>query len=55
VHDATFPLEGVYGYAPEDITVLKDDPNFPDLQQPTRANMVGGTLALFLAALTRRI
>ncbi|KAI9440267.1 caspase domain-containing protein [Lactarius psammicola] len=33
-------LVGVYGYSPEDITVLKDGPNFPDLLQPTHANMI---------------
>ncbi|KAH9164040.1 caspase domain-containing protein [Lactarius sanguifluus] len=32
-------LVSVYGYSPEDITVLKDGPNIPDLLQPTRANM----------------
>jgi hypothetical protein len=29
-----------YGYSPEDITVLRDDPELPDLSQPTRDNMV---------------
>jgi len=29
-----------YGYAEEDIIVLKDDPNLPDLSQPTRDNMI---------------
>ncbi|KAH8994283.1 caspase domain-containing protein [Lactarius akahatsu] len=33
-------LVGAYGYSPEDITVLKDGPNIPDLLQPTRANMI---------------
>ncbi|KAI9438818.1 caspase domain-containing protein [Lactarius indigo] len=33
-------LVGVYGYSPEDIIVLKDGPNTPDLRQPTRANMI---------------
>ncbi|KAH9991896.1 caspase domain-containing protein [Russula vinacea] len=30
----------IYGYLPEDIIVLKDDPRFPDRLQPTRANMI---------------
>jgi hypothetical protein len=29
-----------HGYSPEDITVLKDDPNLPNPSQPTRDNMV---------------
>jgi len=29
-----------YGYSPEDIVVLKDDPSFPERLQPTRANMI---------------
>ncbi|KAH9005354.1 caspase domain-containing protein [Lactarius deliciosus] len=33
-------LVGVYGYFPEDIIVLKDGPNTPDLRQPTRANII---------------
>ncbi|KAH9059168.1 caspase domain-containing protein [Lactarius vividus] len=33
-------LVGVYGYSPEDITVLKDGPTIPDLLQPTRANII---------------
>ncbi|KAN0136668.1 Caspase domain containing protein [Lactarius tabidus] len=33
-------LVRTYGYSPEDITLLKDCPGFPDLLQPTRANMI---------------
>lgn len=33
-------LVRVYQYSPEDITVLTDGPNVPDLLQPTRANMI---------------
>ncbi|KAH9165606.1 hypothetical protein EDB89DRAFT_2008573 [Lactarius sanguifluus] len=33
-------LIGTYGYTPDDITVLKDGPKFPDRLQPTRANMI---------------
>jgi ankyrin repeat protein len=46
VHHSEFPhltlshFAGTYGYAPNDITVLKDDPKFPNSLQPTRANMV---------------
>ena len=29
-----------YGYSPEDITVLKDNPELPDSSQPSRDNMV---------------
>lgn len=29
-----------YGYHPEAITVLRDDPDLPDHFQPTRVNMV---------------
>jgi hypothetical protein len=31
-----------YGYQSEDITVMRDDPNLPDLSHPTRDNMVSG-------------
>ncbi|KAN0136670.1 Caspase domain containing protein [Lactarius tabidus] len=33
-------LVGTYGYSLEDITILKDGPNFPDDLQPTRENMI---------------
>ncbi|KAI9432855.1 caspase domain-containing protein [Lactarius indigo] len=33
-------LIDTYGYRPEDITILKDDPNIPDLSHPTRVNMI---------------
>ena len=33
-------VEVTYGYRPEDITVLKDDPDFPIHLQPTRENIV---------------
>jgi len=33
-------LIDTYGYAPEDITVLKDDPCLPEHLQPTRVNMI---------------
>lgn len=33
-------LTDTYGYRPEDITVMRDDPNFPDLSHPTRVNMI---------------
>jgi hypothetical protein len=39
----SFPLIvviGTYGYSPEDITILKDDPQLPDHFQPTFVNMV---------------
>lgn len=29
-----------YGYSPEDIVVLMDDPTLPEHSQPTRVNMV---------------
>jgi hypothetical protein len=32
--------KAAYGYRPEDITVLKDDPMFDDHLQPTRENLV---------------
>ena len=35
-------VPGTYGYSREDITILKDVPDFPDHRQPTRANMVCG-------------
>ena len=31
-----------YRYRPEDITVMRDDPNLPALSHPTRDNMVNG-------------
>ena len=34
------PILEIYGYSPEDIVILMDDPRFPDHLQPTRANMV---------------
>jgi len=36
-----------HGYSPEDITVLKDDPELPDLSHPTRDNMVIELYSLF--------
>ncbi|KAI9458149.1 caspase domain-containing protein, partial [Lactarius psammicola] len=33
-------LTDTYGYRLEDITVLKDDPDLPDLSHPTRVNMI---------------
>ncbi|KAN0130443.1 Caspase domain containing protein [Lactarius tabidus] len=33
-------LTDTYGYRPEDITVMKDDPTFPDISHPTRVNMI---------------
>ncbi|KAI0246645.1 caspase domain-containing protein [Lactifluus subvellereus] len=33
-------LIDTYGYSPEDITILKDDPQLPDLFQPTHSNMI---------------
>jgi hypothetical protein len=33
-------LVGTYGYSLEDITILKDGPNFPDDLQPTRDNLI---------------
>jgi len=32
--------KAAYGYRPEDITLLKDDPVFDDHLQPTRENLV---------------
>ncbi len=37
-------FEAAYGYQPEDITVLKDDPAFADRLQPTRENIVSALL-----------
>jgi hypothetical protein len=34
------PIPDTYGYSPEDIVVLKDDPSLPNHLQPTRLNMV---------------
>jgi hypothetical protein len=33
-------ITDTYGYSPEDIVILKDDPTLPEHLQPTRANMV---------------
>jgi hypothetical protein len=33
-------LTETYGYQSEDITVMRDDPNLPDLSHPTRDNMI---------------
>jgi len=33
-------LTETYGYRPEDITVMRDDTNLPDLSHPTRDNMI---------------
>jgi hypothetical protein len=37
-----------YGYRSEDMTVMKDDPSFPDLSHPTRVNMVSGNKLQFM-------
>jgi hypothetical protein len=42
-------IPGTYKYLPEDITVLKDDPDLPSLSQPTRANIVIGHHSPFCA------
>ncbi|KAI9456400.1 peptidase C14, caspase domain-containing protein, partial [Lactarius psammicola] len=36
----TVLIPETYEYRPEDITILKDDPNLPDLSHPTRVNML---------------
>ena len=36
----TITLAATYGYRPEDIVVLKDQPELPARYQPTRVNMV---------------
>jgi hypothetical protein len=33
-------ITDTYGYRPEDVCVLKDDPDFPEHSQPTRDNIV---------------
>ena len=33
-------ITGTYDYLQEDVCVLKDDPDFPEHSQPTRANIV---------------
>ncbi|KAI9511062.1 caspase domain-containing protein [Russula earlei] len=43
-------LINTYGYSPEDITVLMDDPTLPGLSQPTRANMICELRRLVAAA-----
>jgi hypothetical protein len=43
------PVPGTYGYSPEDIVVLKDDPSFSNRLQPTRANMVESYSLSFVA------
>ena len=35
-----FFITDTYGYSPEDIVVLKDDPSLPEHLQPNRVNMV---------------
>ncbi|KAI9456372.1 caspase domain-containing protein [Lactarius psammicola] len=40
VEDMRQLLIDTLGYRPEDVTVLKDDPNLPDLLYPTRVNMI---------------
>jgi hypothetical protein len=40
VSNTLLDFEVSYGYRPEDITVLKDDPAFADHLQPTRENIV---------------
>jgi hypothetical protein len=40
-------IEAAYGYRPEDITVLKDDPAFPIHLQPTRENIVSAFSIVF--------
>jgi ankyrin repeat protein len=37
---ATNLYPDTYGYSPEDIVLLKDDPSFPNQMQPTRFNIV---------------
>jgi hypothetical protein len=36
----TITLAVTYGYRPEDIVVLKDQPELPENCQPTRVNIV---------------
>ncbi|KAN0136650.1 Caspase domain containing protein [Lactarius tabidus] len=43
-------LIGTYGYTPDDITVLKDDPELPDILQPTSANLTSELIRLVLDA-----
>ncbi|KAF8267146.1 caspase domain-containing protein [Lactarius quietus] len=33
-------LTDTYGYRPEDITMMRDDPSLPELSHPTRVNMI---------------
>ena len=40
-------FEATYGYRPEDITVLKDDPAFAIHLQPTRENIVSALFFFF--------
>ncbi len=40
-------FEATYGYRPEDIVMLKDDPALPDHFQPTRENIVSNIYILF--------
>ena len=42
-------IEAAYGYRPEDITVLKDDPAIPIHLQPTRENIVSAFNCFSLA------
>lgn len=42
-------IEAAYGYRPEDITVLKDDPAFSIHLQPTRENIVSAFYCFSLA------
>jgi hypothetical protein len=45
-------IPDTYKFLPEDITVLKDDPDLPFLSQPTQANMVIEPFSPFCARLS---
>lgn len=44
----TILFPDTYKYRPEDMTVMKDDPSFPDLSHPTRVNMVSSNKLQFV-------
>ena len=44
----TILFPDTYKYRPEDMTVMKDDPSFPDLSHPTRVNMVSSNKLQFM-------
>ena len=44
----TVLFSDTYKYCPEDITVMRDDPSFPDLSHPTRVNMVSDNKLQFV-------